>query len=77
MICVPAAQEAPAERGDPRLPGGLPGVQLRGELPVQRDQRGDDRGQRREPGPGQPEEVHPVRSGGPGQQQRRDRAVFH
>lgn len=77
MFPVTAAQEAPAERGHPGLPGGLQGVQLRGELPVQRDQPGDDRRQRRKPGAGQPEEVHSVWSGGPGQQQRRDGTLLH
>lgn len=52
VIFLPAAQKAPPKRSHQRLPGGLQGVQLWRELPVQCDQCGDHRGQCREPGVG-------------------------
>lgn len=71
-----ASPEAPAERRDPRLPGGLQGVQSWRESPVYYHQRGYDRRHHREHRAGQPEEIHTVQRGGPGCKQSRDRTLF-
>lgn len=61
-----ASPEAPAERGDPWLPGGLQRVQPWWEPPVHHHQPGHYRRHHREHRAGQPEEVHSVQRGGAG-----------
>lgn len=75
-VSGPAApSEAPAERCDPRLPGGLQGVQPRRQPPVHHHQCGHHRRHHGEHHAGQPEEIHPVQCGGAGRQPSRNRAV--
>lgn len=71
-----ASPEASAKRCDPRLPGGLQGVQSWWESPVYYYQCGFNRRHHREHHVGQSKEVHSVQCGRPSCKQSWNRTFF-